>query len=316
MQHNMSMSELLDNNRGIIPELMDLEVATREPVIQRILDQMATLNEILLHDSDNITEEDIVTFVVDLDRQWLPMLDEEMIISGGLRIRKTGDVRHGGCVVDYREPGSEFVDTIVPGSVAISKGVVAEIGTDNVYRFKLIAQMNNTYFDPDDGLVEKTEIITIDPRYAEVEFDNVVSPERARAWLECYYPDILAEIDVRVFSHDGGSAESILCLRDIDISDIGKDEKPDFVAKLLSLYINSVVEPDVQLPYAFIFNGRAVSDLDTTPQLANLQASGHLMALESIIAQKFPRDKMPDEWLLCVIGAIHGASFDSKLKVC
>lgn len=315
MQHNMNMSEYSDHREVITPDLMDLEIATREPVVQRVLDQIATLNEMIMHDRDGMTEEDIVAFVVELDRQWLPMLDEEMAISGGFRIRKAGDVRHGGCVIDYRDPGSEFVDTIASGSTAISKGVVAEIGTDDLYRFKLIAQMKNTYFDSDDGLVERTEIITIDPTYAEVEFDKIVSPERARAWLECYYPDMLAEIDVRIFDHDGGSAESILSLRDIDMSDIGKDDRPDFVAMLIGVYLNSVIEPDRQLPYAFIFDGKAVIDIDTTPNIAKLHAPGQLMVLRSIVVQRFPRDDMPDEWLLCVVGSIHGMSSDNEMEV-
>lgn len=311
----MAMPEHIDKYRDIMPGLIGLEIATREPAVQSVLDQMATLNEMLSNGSDGITEEDIVNFVADLDRQWLPMLDEEMTISGGLRIRKTGHVRHGGCVVDYRDPGSEYVDTVVPGSVALSKGIAAEIGSDSVYRFKLIAEMKNTYLDPDDGLVERTEIITIDPRYAEVEFNDVVSPERARAWLECYYPDILAEIDVRIYSHDGGSAESILSLRGIDVSAIGRDDKPDFAARVLSLYLVSVIEPDVQLPYAIIFNGKAVIDLDTTPKIANIDAPGHLIAVKSIVAQRLPRNELPDEWLLCLMGVFHGSSLDGEMHV-
>ncbi|MDB5179551.1 MAG: hypothetical protein JWN12_183 [Candidatus Saccharibacteria bacterium] len=224
--------------------LDQLEVMFTDPFVERTLKIARTYNDIF-KETDPTHEEKDQT-VIELDSEWGTINKEPLNITGPVRVRTQED----------EEPKVYFLDdqmvtsngfTVIDEPMYMD-GEIIKQNSRVVYHMYVPAEAIG--IEEEDGVVFGGTA-EIDGTY--IDF-NKASMERAVPWLTYNKPELLEEVDGRLFSVDGSEADAVLALRGLKLPDDFEDES-ELTKNSFVHYLNEVVELDSLLPYEIGIKG-------------------------------------------------------------
>lgn len=136
--------------------------------------------------------------------------------------------------------------------------VLSDKNGDFALRQRLLMTARAKVEDPDenDGMAFHEGFIPVTP---EMQLDyNELTPDKAKAWLAAYYPELRSDVDTCLFSAED-EAEATLNLKslDFDLASISKKERKSILKKL-DVYVNGVVKYNTPVPYGCVVSGELV----------------------------------------------------------
>lgn len=218
-----------------------LETAMAEPVTAGVIENARTYNTLLSEEA--VGSDDLVVIIEDLDQQWQSMMGQSVKVTGYVNMPNAeGEV----------EP--EFCDK----RVFISNG----FGADNWDDEPTIGRKVQLQLLKPDEVQDDTQTYiycSADIEQVSLEF-SLASFERAVAWLTTFYPDLIDEIDARIFAPDGTEADAVMALKDLELPPFGEDE--EFAHHCISNYLQAMIQFDSSVPYEIKIDGEAIMSDD------------------------------------------------------
>ena len=298
----MTMTEIAD--QSFFNAFENTSKALSDPVVEAGLQQAREINVALRNGT--LTRQEAAEYMRIFDQEWYDrgLMGEEMIVNGATRFYQEFHVEDEGSTLMLHEGGynPQFIAEDKP---MISKGFIIE-QHDGVAALKLLGVCPAAPGDSQGNVSDLT--FGIDLSMVNVDFPALISYERAQAWLEEFYPDLIAEIDERLLTHDGDSATSIISLKGIDLSAV--DESGDAMLRTcqaLHRYVNHIINPDQALPYAVSCNGYVGFPTDNGAfSYLLLESERDLMQLRAVTVQQFPTDTGELRLQFAVAGEVGG----------
>ncbi len=227
----------------------NLEAIILDPEIQRVFDLISEYNQLL--QSQPISKEEFETIVREVDVGWAHLIGHEAVFTG----RAMFPLEHETPIESYYESqGVKF------------NGVIAQIlpTDESSEQEEYFCQLKLSLF---------TEVITKQAErlvmhgtadvsdVVELEVSGHMSVERARRLLECYYPDIIDDIDVAVCNSITPDAASIVMnLKDHDwslgsLQDAIDGTEIARVKRAFEVYMGNLFKFDSVVGYAIVIEG-------------------------------------------------------------
>lgn len=227
----------------------NLEAAILDPEIQRVFDVISQYNQLLL--SQPMTKNELEAIVREVDAGWAHLIGQEAVFTG----RATFPLENEEPIESYYESQQ------IKFNGAIAQVLNVDESSDQE---KYLCQLTLSIF---------TEVITNEAERVvvhgtagvvdtvELEVPGHMSTERARRLLECYYPDIIDDIDVAVCNsgtHDAASIVMNLKDHDWSLDDLqgGMDtaEIPR-IKRAFEVYMGSLFQFDSAIGYTVAIEG-------------------------------------------------------------
>lgn len=294
-----------ERSLGVYNGFENAAIAMKEPYVESVLKSIRGVNESLK--DGQVTRQEAAEYASLYDMEWanLGLMNELMNITGMATYYQEFHAEDGGMSLVLKEDGYNPV-FMAEDKPMLSKGFIVE-ELNGVAAIKLLGvcpPSEDTSFEQ----VPVTMNFGVDLSLVDVDFPNIMSAERARAWLQEFYPDLINEIDERLLNHDGDSATSILALRGLDLTPL--DASGDMIMRscqALHHYLNSVIEPDSVLPYAVSCEGYvAFPEPDGETSFMYLKNKCDLMNLEQISLYQFPGDDNELKIRIVLVGQTAG----------
>jgi len=232
------------------------EATHMDPLLRRMFDKITTYNQLLAEqpvDLDTITE-----IVNDVNEEWEELLGEDAVMTGlaSYMIEDAEELRPDTIRKDYYE-----------NQTVSFRGVLA-----HAREFGEPSGDEPTWYDLRIGLIREGLdsranhlIMNGSARIDDIisfEFEEFMSPERARGWLEYHFPDMISDIDHEVFKEATDECERIMRLAEYEwkLTDTPHGEDEAFLHKTkaaLQVYLASLFSFDRQLGYELFADGSA-----------------------------------------------------------
>lgn len=224
-----------------------LEQVVREPAIQQMQNELAIYNASILEDPD-MTVDEVQKAIDDLNEKYMPLLQNGATISGYMEFPKPGSRRSetGEFETESRYYDEQAVE--VYGFIMASEKV--HLSEDDVLSHSIIALNIGRNAEPDECELEEEDVLMY-MGVARVERTNIepfkMSPERARAWVEYYYPDALLELETRLLNAPN-EAQALVDLTGFAV-ELHDDEHLERSRQAFMVYLNSMLRFDTNVPY-------------------------------------------------------------------
>lgn len=280
--------------------LNDLDAAFTDPFVERVLEMGRTYNKIFQETPPS--PEDIAYSVEDLDDEWGNIK--------GAHIQYTGNVE-----VRDLENNKETKQVFLDGAQVVSNGFHVKledtpIGNTYTIRPHLLVNFKDAYGIDSEESQGKFAGASGDIDNSLIELESA-SAERAKAWLTASCPELIEEIDFRALNASGGEDEALLSLSGMDFNKYA-DLDDLFTRNCLDVYLQSILEIDMSVPYAAKLDGcaRKWEDLST---LYTLEAEAVLVQINNIGMQpSYNTDESDTQWSLSAFISVLGVDRTHK----
>lgn len=225
--------------------LDDLELMFTDPFIERTLQLARTYNDIFQQSDPTHDEKNEI--VKELDACWGSINKEHINITGKVRV-KTETERDGKIYFFDDQTVISNGFTIIDEPLYMD-GEVIKQNSRLVYHVYVPAEAIGL-LDEGEGVVFGA---TAEIDGAFLEF-NKASMERAVPWLTYAKPELLEDVDTRLFSVDGTEADSVFAMRNLTLPDDFEQES-ELTKNSFIHYLNEVIEFDTSLPYEVSMEG-------------------------------------------------------------
>lgn len=234
-----------------------LDAVCMDPFIGHVFTQVKDYNDILA--DQYISLEDVTEIVNELNAQWYYLLGEDAVVTGKMKFIDENDVSDTPQpIVNYYENQ----DVTFRGVCALSKhGSEYEQGQLIVDEDEALYELRIGFIR--EGIDKSGELLTLtgSARVEEItslEFNEMISPERARLWLEHFYSDFIDEIDVLMLNPSLEECEMVMRLKDLELTLPDDDMDMAAISKMaLTVYVESLFTFDDDMPYAITASGEA-----------------------------------------------------------
>lgn len=273
-------------------DLERIEAATIDPVVKRSIDTAKKYNELLAEEA--VSDEEASDIIVELDQSLRGVIGTRPEMYGVVSLAELD-----GSVSKYtiRETDSMIFNgfTMVKEPVSVGGEVICE---QQKVKFHLIMEIPEGERDAYQGATIRPAEADLDA--ISIEF-NTVSPERAEAWLTCFYPEFINEVDSRIFNADGSEADAVLALKGLAIPFIEKKDGQK-AKQCLDVYLHKMLELDTTIAYSCGVNGIIFthSDGDEYDQ-ETIESDSYLAIVNQLTAVRIYRSEdSADEYMLCL----------------
>lgn len=110
---------------------------------------------------------------------------------------------------------------------------------------------------------------------------RAVSPERAQAWLEVTYPELLEEIESRILSDQPGYEDPLTSLHGLRLDTLA-DISDDVTRWSIESYLNHVLSFDRELPYTIDLHGPLIPASEDDDQIYTVRNSRSLAKIDQV----------------------------------
>ena len=266
------------NSYGSFKDLDKLEAALTEPLVEKVLTKARAYNSIFKEAQP--TDEERQQITGELDTDWDIMLNSKMYYTGYITVPK-------------EDEAGEVQRVFLDGKEVLSNGFIVSttpqykdgehVGEMSAVEYYMYVKREDAYGKvPQEG--EKTHTPAQgDIDESTVEF-TIASPERAIAWLEASCPDLLADIEERLFNSTESEFDPVLSLTSLDF---GKHAalNDEFTRNCVETYLKQMIEIDMAVPYSVRLYGLARLATDES-KIQMLDVEKALVHLHSIAIRK------------------------------
>ena len=265
-------------------ELSRLNALFTDPYAERTLATARDYNELFV-DAEP-TREELAATIAELDSEWGILKGAHMKYTGKVLVKSPEDEN------DVRTIFVDGIDVISNGFYIIREDInLAEVFRVKHHLFANVKDILEDFKGKDDDR-RVVAIGDIDNALLELE---VASPERAKAWLEISYPNLIEELDYRILNGSGDEGEALLSLRGFDFNKY-IDLSDTFTRNCVDMYLNSIIEIDTEVPYSVKVNGfmREVGDNET---LYKINIDSALVIVNGLSMQPaYDLDETKNDW--------------------
>lgn len=257
--------------------IAELDKALTEPFILNVLNMAQEWNDLLTVGALN--DEEAGNLIGSLDYEWGSLF--------GATLQVTGNVKH-------LNPDGEVITRFYEDAEMISNGfILVQSSLDENDKptpgQKVVLQFLVPIAESEMGAYEENGIVATHLKAtAEVDKVNVVaevgmSPERTRAWLSTFTPEIIDAIDDAVLNSDGTIGDTVARVQELEL--IPQCAPDDFRRACVgvAIYLKSIIAFDENLPYVASMSGKAaVSDDEGYDQHARVQGKESFVYIQDV----------------------------------
>lgn len=227
------------NTPELDASLFQLEAAIQDPYFEKLTQKAKEMKE-LVDEWDDLSDDEAAAIVAELDNEVAPCIQAPIQCFGYI----------------YRKVGDEVQKVYYEGNAVFNGYTISE--DPDTYQRTLMYHM----FVPNDsqegtGSDGELEGALAHLDMMNIEFD-IVSVDRARAWLGTFTPELLEEVDVRVLNAEGTEADAIMALKDFKFDLLGREDYA-MAQKCLNTYVEGIIQLDDEVPYSCHINGDIIS---------------------------------------------------------
>src|SRR5689334_6697530 len=196
----------------------DLYAVYMDPLIARVLSQARLYNDMLR--AESVDDSAIFEIVKELDVQWAELLGEQAVVTGNVEFIDVNDE------TDDPRPVKEYYESQDVSFNGISARTLdskdsfgttlLEDGESQTSTYELRVQFIKEGINTKGDVVHMTGSAALEDIIS-LEFQQMMSPERARKWLAHFHPDVIDEIDVRLLNPSIEECEMVMRLKDISV---------------------------------------------------------------------------------------------------
>ncbi|HEY0965274.1 MAG TPA: hypothetical protein VGE13_02220 [Candidatus Saccharimonadales bacterium] len=240
-------------NESYFQELDDIYL---EPHVAAVFSQMRIYNELLA--SEYVDSARINEIMNELDREWSALMMQHAVATGFFYFPTIESVSTQEVVVEreYHENQDVQFNGVIPTMLDQSWDENGQPVHKYELRIQLIKEAiipnEESSYRPLTGSARVDDIISL-------EFPNMMSPERARHWLEHYHADEIEEIDTQLLNPSDEECEMVCRLTNMKV-DCGEAHQDDEMfairsSQALDIYTNSLFSFDKDMPYDAVMHG-------------------------------------------------------------
>lgn len=270
-----------------------------DPVVGGVIHKTREYNELLA--SEYVRDEEIHEIVTELDTIWLELLGEIAEYTGYALFKDENSDDEDEPIRSYYEEQSVQFRGIVAQRVAIrsvdtggSIDILDDSGGATESIFELRVGITREGIDAEGNLLQMSGSFGLDDMIR-LEFDHIMSVERAQKILQYLAPELIDDIDVRLLNPSLEECEMVMRLADLslDLQAIGKmdEEQTSFTMGALANYTNSLFSFDEDVPYIVYLDGQGWSLDEVTGSQAAMVQAGGLVKIERILWISAPSDE-------------------------
>lgn len=230
-----------------------LEGVMVEPAIQEMRKELTTYNASIIENAD-VTTDEVERIIDDLNEKYMPIFENGATISGFMEFPKPGSLRSETGEFETENRYYDEQEVEVYGFVVGSSEV--RFSDDDVLIQPIIELHIGRNAEPHEKELETENVEMyvgmVRPEQVSIE-PNTMSPERARAWLEYYYPDALVDLETRILNASN-EAQGLVNLAGFSI-ELNNDEYLNRSRQALSMYLDTMLRFDMNVPYTTNMEG-------------------------------------------------------------
>ncbi len=223
----------------------DIEKVVTDPVFTQTFDEIHTYNQLLADMPIDTEEAKILMTKINQDWHTNGFAGKELTLSGVAYVG-VAPKEIDSTTTLYDENKTTFIHQPIRSQrfCLLSRPIIDDDGVHIDQRIMLHAY---TLIDGEGGIEQEDCTVLIEPETI-FEYDGM-TPSRASAWLEVYYPELKQEIDMTAVNNDTDAA-TIMGLKNIPIplDNLSKTNTKELV-KNLDAYLNHALNFDIEIPY-------------------------------------------------------------------
>lgn len=258
-----------------------IENAFADPYITEIFSAVREYNELLR--TEVVDKSELEAIISELDERWLPVACQPAHISG---------------LMTYMKPGSDYDPDVSPelekkyysecpvwteGFVIDAYPIIIGGEALGIDSYKIVLQVVR------DADVDSTdESVGTYRGIADIDEISIslatMSPQHAEAYMSYFHASVAEEIDQIVLNGNSNEAEATMAFKDftVELKDDGQTKNSEMA---LSIYLNSLLEYDHDVPYGCVLNGdcMVIKDEEDLIVEASIEESRWLVGVNQII---------------------------------
>lgn len=234
-----------------VPGLRGFSEALQDPHIVQCMKSVDAYNDELAARKDTPpTQEELEQRVKEFDEEW-GLLGQPVKITGNLIIPGEDGDSKMHYVEDFQVMSRGFIPLIADGDATrLLHGDTGAVCMAPMFRIEYLPDGMHVSQKYDNEKLEAMDVVSSTDILVEAQQHSL---EHANAWLENYYPDLMEEVDGRLYAGDVESeTDMLLGLKGLDLSDISDDLAAQ---ARLETYLTEIIEPDKFVPYIMGFKG-------------------------------------------------------------
>lgn len=235
-----------------------LDAVYMDPFVSRVFTEIKEFNNILAN--QYASPGDITEIVDELNAEWYLLLGQDAVVTGNLKfVSEYDDISEDPQpILGYYENQNVVFYGVhaLPLSESHREGSQLTVNEDAaLYQLRLGFMREG--IDQDSGLLIMSGSAEVDDIIS-LEFDDMISPERARLWLEYFHSEIIDEIDVLMLNPSLEECEMVMRLKDFELDLSGENRDMAGISKMaLGVYVASLFDFDSDMPYSIVASGDA-----------------------------------------------------------
>jgi hypothetical protein len=239
-----------DLSINLLDQVMD------DPHIRVIMDKAKAYNNLL--SSQKVTEDEVSEIISELDTDWEPFINKVATITANMRFAGDGTAPFTEMYYDHEAISNGFIPARLDADMTDNDEDTPD-GTQITHPYEIRLQFHYEKINADAERVFSYGSAALDDIY-KLEFDEVMTVERARAWLSYYYAEVIDEIDVALLNSATDECEMVMMLSEsmYDLSMTGslRDDDDEKTKEALNMYTDSLFVFDQEMPYQISVDGR------------------------------------------------------------
>ncbi len=281
----------MHSQEGTPGELHDLEFMFTDPFVERVIAMASTYNT--MFEESTPSSDEVMSALNDLSNEWGNLKGSHIKYTGFVQVKSFED--------------EDTMDRIFLDEIeVISEGFCAvkeSTPQGYVQKIKHLLRVDIKDIHDFESYKGSTQMHAIgDVENAMLRIESA-SLDHAAKWLSLAYPDLINEIDSRVYNGTGYEDDALLSLRNIDFNSLA-DINDAYTRTCIQIYINNIVDIDKTAPYATSLEGYA--RLDRGESITHtIKSDKNLVHIHDINFQPSFYDENDDtQWSLSAFVAI------------
>jgi hypothetical protein len=223
--------------------------ALQDPFITAVLADVNELNELLV--TEVTTLEDAREIIQTLDTMWGVLNDSTMKVTGNIAFLSPEGIPQTRYYEDAEMISKGFVVSGDPSDPEAYAGRHIKLA----FLMEIPKNLRGEYGEVTEGthLIGQAEIDQVEL------VATVHSVEHAKAWLTEFHPEIIDEIDSRLFNieNEADNTDSLLALQDFVIPEIEGDVSTrNITLECVAAYLMGTIRLEQKIPYVTRISGR------------------------------------------------------------
>lgn len=267
--------ELIENERLI-------ENAFADPYVTEIFSDIRDYNE-LLRTTDAVDKSELEAIISELDERWLPIACQPAHISGLMTYMKPGSEHGFDASPELEKKYYSESPVWTEGFVIDTQPVIigGEILGMDYYKIVLQVVRDADVDSTDESAGTYRGIADIDEISISL---ATMSPQHAEAYISYFHASVAEEIDQIVLNGNSNEAEATMAFKDftVELKDDGQTTNSEMA---LSIYLNSLLEYDRDVPYECVLSGdcMVIKEAEDLIVEASIEESNWLVGVNHII---------------------------------